>query len=328
MRSVAALLLGLVLFACGYGGTGAGTTHAADASNDPSEGSLQELLASAVRVPSRESWFEIIRLPNRVYALWEPGHVEQVNSFLILGSERDVLYDTGMGIASMQLALADIRAAERLPVKPVLVVNSHSHLDHNGGNREFDQVHCADDDWARHRLEAGVPAGSFTAYWDQLTAHPGVAPPSGFDPATHNIPPYPLGQVQYLVDNQGIDLGDRTLYVVRTFSHSPDGIALHDPVSGLFFGGDAFYGPQYLVTDMSFLAKDLERSRHLFVRWHYASHGAQLITAMQHTSHLAAVNRMIAGEGELTQTTMAGIDLPSRALDGVTVTVARELLLY
>lgn len=290
--------------------------------------SLQTILAESARIPSTESWFEIIRLHNRVYALWEPGHVERVNAFLVLGRDRDLLYDTGMGIASVRIALADIRAFDRLSEKPLIVINSHNHLDHNGGNREFNRVHTADDDWARHRLQRGVPAGAFVAYWNQLTDYPGVKTPPGFDPATHTIHPYPLEQVGYLAEGDAVDLGDRTFRVIRTFSHSPDGIALYEPAAQLFFGGDTFYGAEYLVTDITLLAADLRRVEDLPVRWHYASHGPQLITAMQHGNHLARVERIIGGEGDTTSTTFAGVPLPVQSLDGVSVIVAKELLLY
>ncbi|MCP5186113.1 MAG: MBL fold metallo-hydrolase [Pseudomonadales bacterium] len=322
MRQIAFGLLCMGLVACGTAPSPGSPTN--NAAND----ALQEILDTAARIPGGDGWFEILRLPNRVYALWEPGHVEAVNAYFVLGSERDLLYDTGMGIASAAAALAAIRRAESLPEKPLMVVNSHNHLDHNGGNRDFAEIFTADDDWARRRLSLGVPAGDFTAYWDQLREHPGVQPPAGFDPATHAIAPYPLEQVRYLAEGDRVDLGDRQFTVIRTFSHSPDGIALYDATNQVFFGGDTFYGPDYLVTDMALLAADLERTRSLPVRWHYASHGAQLTTAMQHGNHLVAVRRMLAGEGTDTTQVFAGVELPVRELDGVTVTLAADLLLY
>lgn len=292
---------------------------------------VDEIVASAARVPNSSKWFEVIRLPNRVYALWEPGHVEKVNSFLVLGEAQDLLYDTGMGIANIKSVIAEVRRIESLPEKPLMVVNSHNHLDHNGGNKEFDEIWTVNDPWAIRRLTQGVPggeAGGFVSYWSELTPHPGIEPPSDFSPQTHGIDPYPINQIRFLEDEHDIDLGDRRLTVIRTFSHSPDGIALFNDDAGLFFGGDTFYGPNYLVTDAALLAGDLRRIEHLPIKWHYASHGPQLIAAMQQGRHLAAVERMLGGEGEVDQTTFAGFELPQQSLDGVTVIVAKELLLY
>ena len=292
---------------------------------------VTEVLAQAERIPNSTGWFEIVKLPNSVYALWEPGHTEKVNSFFIIGADVDLLYDTGMGIASIRTAIDDLRAHENLPARPIRVINSHAHLDHHGGNAEFDEVWAVDEPWARRRLSSGVPAGEaggFVGYWSALADHPGVSAPATFDPTDHGIPPYPIDNVRFLDEAERIDLGDRHFVVIRTFSHSPDGIALYDPVNKIFFGGDTFYGPEYLVTDMGLLAEDLKRIEQLQIDWHYASHGGQLITAMQQGEHLAAVRRMLDGDGEVGTTTFAGFEIPVRELDGVAVLVAPELLLY
>jgi len=47
---------------------------------------------------------------------------------------------------------------------------------------------------------------------------------------------------------------------IHTISHSPDGLALYDNENELLFGGDTFFGPDYLVTQLSPLAEDLERT--------------------------------------------------------------------
>lgn len=292
---------------------------------------VQDLVDTAERIENSTGWFEILKLPNDVYALWEPGHVEKVNSFFVLGSDRDLLYDTGMGIARISQAIDDLRKQENLPTKPIIVVNSHNHLDHNGGNQEFAEIWTVNEPWAIRRLTSGVPGGEeggFVSYWNQLREHEGVQPPDNFSPDTHAIPPYPEDQIRFLDDNEKVDLGDRQFAVIRTFSHSPDGIALYDSQEKLFFGGDTFYGPEYLITDINLLAADLKRIETLPIEWHYASHGAQLITAMQQGKHLAAVSRMINGEGETGSTTFAGFEIPMQQLDGVAVLVAPELLLY
>ena len=289
---------------------------------------LQEIVDEARRIPNRTGWFEILALPNRVYALWEPGHFDRVNSFFVVGTKQHLLYDTGLGIASIRAAIDDLIREEGLAELPIMVVNSHNHLDHNGGNKEFPEIYTVDDPWARERLTQGLPVGAFTDYWGQMTGHPGVSVPEDFDPATHATPPYPLDRVRFLADGEVIDLGDRSLRVLRTYSHSPDGIALHDEDNELFFGGDAFYGAKYLVIDLPLLAADLARTQHLAVRWHYSSHGTQLVSAMQHGRHLAVVERMQAGEGDESQGEFAGVSLPVLELDGVQVTLAPDVLVY
>ena len=295
------------------------------------ERSLTEILAQARRVPNGSAWFEIIELPNDVYAFWEPGHVEEVNAFLILGSERDVLYDTGMGIASIGEALRDLRGAEDLPDRELMVVNSHNHLDHNGGNTDFDEAWIIEDEWAIRKLTEGIAAGAeggFVGYWDQLKQHPGVEPPAGFDPQTFRIPPFPRSGIRFLADGDLVDLGNRRFRVIHTTSHSPDGLALYDAEHGILFGGDTFIGDEFLIRDLKLLEEDLEIASRLGVEWHYCSHGPQLIEVMRSGYHLSIVRRMIEGERREGETSFAGEVFPLYELDGVAVILAPDFLTY
>ena len=52
------------------------------------------------RVLPEEPWFEIYRVQPDVYALSEPRQYEEVISYLMVGSKRAILLDTGMGIGS------------------------------------------------------------------------------------------------------------------------------------------------------------------------------------------------------------------------------------
>jgi glyoxylase-like metal-dependent hydrolase (beta-lactamase superfamily II) len=195
----------------------------------------------------------------------EPGHV---NSFLVQGKKSAVLLDTGLGVA-------DIRAiAEDLTDKPLLVVNSHYHFDHTGGNRLFDQI-------AIHRhgaelLQSQPPDGLAQAYMEYtqrlidawgpyknaddiyfhlLTVERLVRPlPAGFDPAGYRVvPTYPT---RLLDDGDVLDLGGRRLHVLHTPGHSPDCICLLDRENGLLFGGDTINtGPVYAHLEDS----DLQR---------------------------------------------------------------------
>lgn len=94
------------------------------------------------------SWFATRKLGEGTYLLAEPPHV---NSYLILGSRRAVLFDTGMGIASIR------EVTESLTDLDILVVNSHYHFDHVGGNSQFAQIaiHSAGRDPVGEDVQAG-----------------------------------------------------------------------------------------------------------------------------------------------------------------------------
>jgi glyoxylase-like metal-dependent hydrolase (beta-lactamase superfamily II) len=201
------------------------------------------------------AWFDVRSLEPGVFLIAEPGHV---NSFLVVGDDRAVLLDTGLGVA-------DIRAvAEGLSGKPLSVVNTHYHFDHTGGNRQFDQI-------AIHRdgadlLAQPAPEGLAQGYMDytrrMISAWPGykelddsyfhlvtadtlIRPlPPGFDPQAYSVEPSTATQL--LDDGDEIDLGGRVLRVMHTPGHSPDSICLLDEHNGLLFGGDTINtGPIY-----------------------------------------------------------------------------------
>ncbi len=287
---------------------------------------LVEILSAARRIPNSTQWFEVIALPNEVYAFWEPGHIDKVNSFLIVGRDKDVLYDTGLGIGSIHQALAEVRALEGHDDKPLMVINSHNHLDHNGGNTEFDEAWIIESEWAVRKLTEGVKG--FEAYWAQMTPHAGVQLPSNFDPKTFSIPPFARENIRFLRDGDEVDLGNRKFRVIHATGHSPDGLALYDEENQIFFGGDTFLGDSFLIHDLGALANDLERISGLQIKWQYSSHGSQLIETMQEGRRLAIVRRIINGERSESTTIFAGTEFPLYELEGVSITMAGDFLIY
>jgi glyoxylase-like metal-dependent hydrolase (beta-lactamase superfamily II) len=217
----------------------------------------------------RREWFDVREIEPQVWVIAEPGHV---NSFLIEGSDSAVLMDTGLGVA-------DIRAVvSRLSGKPLLVVNSHHHFDHTGGNGLFSEIaiHRSGRELLGQPAPDGLAAGymAYTqrlidawagykqaddAYFHLLTRETLVRPlPAGFDAGSYAVVPSRATRV--LDDGEVLDLGGRQLRVLHTPGHSPDSICLLDEENGLLFGGDTINtGPIYAHLDGSDVA-DFARS--------------------------------------------------------------------
>jgi glyoxylase-like metal-dependent hydrolase (beta-lactamase superfamily II) len=87
-------------------------------------------------------WFEYERMSDGITRIWEPHviRVMQCNIWHVRGRDRDLLIDTGMGIASLH------DAARHLFYKPLAAVATHTHLDHVGSLHEFGEriVHHAE----------------------------------------------------------------------------------------------------------------------------------------------------------------------------------------
>ncbi|HSX40360.1 MAG TPA: MBL fold metallo-hydrolase [Candidatus Saccharimonadales bacterium] len=62
-------------------------------------------------------------------------------SYLFVGKNQALLFDTGLGIGDVRQEILQITTL------PVLVINSHSHYDHIGGNKQFPIIlQCKDGD--------------------------------------------------------------------------------------------------------------------------------------------------------------------------------------
>ena len=107
----------------------------------------ERLLKTLEKVETGDTWFEVYKLPHNVFAIMEPYHFQEVISYLIVGSARALLFDTGAG-------LADIRAvAEKLCGKEMIAINSHTHFDHVGDNHRFKEVLVYNETRALARLK-------------------------------------------------------------------------------------------------------------------------------------------------------------------------------
>lgn len=186
-------------------------------------------------VKPAESWFEVHLVRNGVYAIYEPHQSEETISWLILGSKRAVLLDTGMGIDDLQHTI------EELTDLPITVLNTHTHNDHVGSNWQFDDVRNFDlpfthenSSGSREDAQAEIAHGEICGNL-----------PAGFDAPHYETKPWRISA--YIHDNDLIDLGGRMLRIIATPGHTPDALSLFDEANGLLWTGDTFYpGPIWL----------------------------------------------------------------------------------
>lgn len=180
-------------------------------------------------------WFEVRQIDAHTYALEEPSHVR---SYLIIGDERAILFDTGLGVAPIRPVV------EGLTELPVLVVNSHHHFDHVGGNHEFTEIaiHTS----GAELLASGPTSAWLTSYWSGFLAYVAQAQPprsrvrplpEGFNPVAPDF--RPSTATRHLRHAETIDLGGRHLQVAHVPGHTQDSICLIDASHGFLFGGDA-----------------------------------------------------------------------------------------
>jgi glyoxylase-like metal-dependent hydrolase (beta-lactamase superfamily II) len=206
---------------------------------------------SLERVPVSDPWFEVYKVAPGVFAIYEPHQAEETIGYLIIGESRALLFDTGMGISDIE------SITEELTGLPVVVVNSHTHDDHVGGNWQFDTVYGMDTEFTRKDAKGSREDAQAEITPDQICG----ALPKGFDPKTYATKPWTIST--YIQDGDHISLGSRTVEVIATPGHTPDSIALLDRAHGLLFSGDTYYpGTIWLYrpeTDLDAYAKSIEK---------------------------------------------------------------------
>src|SRR5215472_11122879 len=60
------------------------------------------------RVPVHSDWFEVYRVRPGVFAIYEPHQYEEVISYLIVGTKRALLFDSGLGVGDMRALVTQL----------------------------------------------------------------------------------------------------------------------------------------------------------------------------------------------------------------------------
>lgn len=232
---------------------------------------------NTLRVADR--WFVREDLGDGVTVLTEP-HVHPLircNIFHVRGRDRDLIVDTGAGIASVRDELTD------LIDRPVVAVGTHIHYDHVGGLHEFE-------DRVMHRIEAprmapyrelaGLRRADFDAADLEYLAAVGypisdellidALPHEGYDVASYRIVPAPV--TRQVDDGDRIDLGDRSFEVVHLPGHSPGNIGLWEAHTGVLFTGDAIYDGPLIDGNVADYLETMERLRRTPARIVHGGH--------------------------------------------------------
>lgn len=203
-----------------------------------------------------DEWFKVYVVAPNVYAINEPRQEEQVTSFLIIGSKRAVLFDSGLGIGR----ISDV--VWKLTALPVTVLNSHTHFDHVGGNREFEDVRNLDEPFS-HANARGEVGAALRDYAKDTLAEDRVCGslPPGVTSRTYAMPTWQASAT--VKDGERLDLGGRMLEVLKTPGHTPDSMCLLDAANGLLFTGDTYYSGEVFLwapeTDVARYEASIER---------------------------------------------------------------------
>jgi glyoxylase-like metal-dependent hydrolase (beta-lactamase superfamily II) len=215
--------------------------------------SLRPELKSLKEIITKRKWFKVYGVGDSVYAIMEPYNYQEVISYLIIGRQRALLFDTGIGLDSISALVKELTPL------PITVLNSHTHYDHIGGNHEFTDILAMN---TAFTVKNAVGGYAHALVKEEVS-------PKAFclqrlpqtDTANYHIKPFKIAKL--ISDGYVIDLGGRKLQVMAVPGHAPDAIALLDHHHGYLWTGDTFYqGPIWLFsqgTDLAAYQKSIAR---------------------------------------------------------------------
>ncbi len=187
-----------------------------------------------------QTWYQTQRIRDDLYCITEPHYTweNRANLWLIKGRDADLLIDTGLGVSSLKLYLADLLD------KPLKVVASHVHFDHSGGCHEFDQVYIHQNEHKAlcegdQQLILSTPEFRFVPDSDFE-----ALPYQGFSASAYEVKACPHALALHHGDV--VDLGDKAFEIIHLPGHSSGSIGLYNPVNQHFFSGDVVYDGELL----------------------------------------------------------------------------------
>lgn len=175
-----------------------------------------------------QKYFKVHSLGSEVY------HIEEAAgtfTTLIIGENRALLIDTGYGFSNLR------GVVEKLTNLPICVVNTHGHLDHTGGNDQFEQVYINYKDLPVYLWYQSVEKKKFIEKFKK-----------DYGKDIDKIWPPSFDEVQYMArksrkllplsDGQIFDLGGRTVTAYFLPGHTVGSTVFFDSRSSLLFAGD------------------------------------------------------------------------------------------
>ena len=173
-------------------------------------------------------WFTIDEIDEDTYVISEYRHWEETHCYLLNGTKRSLLIDTGLGICNISEVVSG------LTDKPVIAVATHIHWDHIGGHKYYPDfyAHEAELDW----LNGGFPQ-SLETIREYVVDRCEL-------PADFHINEYAFFQgkpTKVLHGSEHIDLGGRTVEVLHTPGHAPGHMCFWEEKKGYLFTGDLAY---------------------------------------------------------------------------------------
>jgi hydroxyacylglutathione hydrolase len=153
-----------------------------------------------------------------------PIHTQTMG--FVIGTQKAAVIDTGLGLADLRKYL------EQFTDKPIIVLNTHGHIDHVGANQLFDMCYIAKED---EKSMLGAKRE------ERVNSYPNmfmVGETEMIEFAKKSMVPDGPIKYSFIKDGDKIDLGGVEIEAVAFPGHSPGSMAYLDRRDGVAFTGD------------------------------------------------------------------------------------------
>lgn len=176
-----------------------------------------------------KQYFNINKIMDGVYHINEPIiGTSTVCCTLIVGIKKALLIDTGYGIGNLKQIVKSITSL------PLIVVNSHGHIDHINGNYEFDEIYINKEDIALKNKYATSDVRNYLIdYFEQQN----LEFPEVFSKEEY-VNRNDVSVLIPMEEGHVFDLGERELEVLYLPGHTKGSIGLLDRRDRALFSGD------------------------------------------------------------------------------------------
>lgn len=171
-------------------------------------------------------WFTVDQIDSDTFAISEYKHWEETHCYLLCGSERALLIDTGLGISNIKTVV------DCLTNLPIEIATTHVHWDHIGGHRYFNHiaVHEAEKDWLSVKFPIPLAVVKSNLMRDSCDFPPEFI--------LENYEIYQGEPQRILRDGDTLDLGNRQIRVIHTPGHSPGHCCFYESEREYLYSGD------------------------------------------------------------------------------------------
>ncbi|MEM2921050.1 MAG: MBL fold metallo-hydrolase [Candidatus Bathyarchaeia archaeon] len=181
---------------------------------------------------------EVFSLHENVYSIYTESADGMGDPWmhLIVGTEKAMLIDTSFGIGNLKGLVEELTGH-----MPLIVANTHHHIDHAFGNCQFDRVYCHEYSVPYLKQQRNPHA------WDHLYDENGKGIWLRFD--KEDIIPYREYEIVGCPNNHVFDLGGgHKVELIFMPGHAPGGCCYLDKRNRILFAGDTLLSMRVSVS--------------------------------------------------------------------------------